>query len=144
MSDSRNNKRKKVKPKKDLGNDRKKTIKGIFSLIVIFTFILGIYFYPNINNQIKINKYQGKTIGHLISYEENNYIKQGFDGSKEYVLNYEIKYSFNVDSIAYYKSIYLNPQKINLYKLSKLKSGEKELIVKYNLQNPNENTIIIE
>ena len=102
------------------------------------------FFFTDVKHYFDLQKYEGQTIGTFLGYKENNTFSQGFDGITSHTSNYEIIYSYTVNGYYYRKRVFLNVHRTNHAELSKLKNGERHIIVKYNIENPNENTILIE
>lgn len=124
--------------------DWKGNIKGILILLIVVLFFCGALFYSDISQAIKLKKYKGEVVGQFLSYKENTYLSQSRTGNNITTLNYEIEYSFNINGESYHTIAKLNKQQANLTILSKIKSGQRPLIIKYNPDNPEESTVLIE
>ena len=138
----RSGKRKTIKKTSKI--DRKETIPGYLVVGLIVLAVFSAFFFSDIKHYFDLQKYDGQTVGTFLGYKKNSTLSQGFDGITSHTLNYEVIYSYTVAGNYYRKTILLNIHRTNHAELSKLKKGEKHIIVKYNIENPNENTILIE
>jgi len=124
--------------------DWRGNFKGILIVLTISVCFCGAFFYSDISHAIKLQKYKGEVVGQLLSYKENKHLSQSQTGNKIKTLNYEIEYSFNVNGKNYYVKTTLTEHSTDLIELAKIRSGKIPLIVKYNIENPEENTISID
>ena len=128
---------------KKKASERRANIRGIIFVVTLIVIVVGVMNFSDIRNSIRINKYQGEAIGQISSYKKNEYRSQGFDGAKDQVLNYTVDYSFDANGTTYHKSIIINSNKTSPRELNNYKNGGASLKVRYDLNDPNNNTIVL-
>lgn len=114
-------------------------------LVIVGIFLLAlIVFFRPITNYYKYSQYDQQVNGTLLDLEAHKTTTQGFEGGKETVYHYSVKFAYEVNGKVLTGSDDLEGTQVNGYKLNKiLSSAKKNILVRYQAKSPTQSVVDI-
>ena len=118
--------------------------KHVLLVIVGILLLALIVFFRPISHYYKYSKYDQQVNGQLLDLKTHKTTTQGFEGGKETVHHYSVKFAYEVDGKSLTGSDDLEGTQVNGYKLNKiLSSAKKNILVRYQAKAPTQSVVDI-
>lgn len=119
-------------------------ISGTISVIATLGVIVFLVGLPGLIQDKKLEQYKGQTSGVVTEIIENMAMDQAHEGTRIYIASYTVKYSYQVDGLAYYgtEGVKATPNATRM--LNKINASKRrQLVVRYDEARPAKSTILV-